>query len=397
MKRYIIPFVLLGCLAACDSDDDDDQHVTPAVTTQEVVNNYADLVLANYGDAVTLAKALQTQVNAFVQNPTAKGLEDCKTAWLASRVPYLQTEAFRFYDGPIDGTEENLEGLINAWPLDEAYIDYVADENAPGGIDYTAGVINDLKTYPTISEAVLLGDNEKNGETDVKVGYHAIEFLLWGQDFYADSPGKRPYTDYVKGGTAQNQERRAQYLKIVTDLLVKDLETVKAQWETTGAYRKDFTAAANVTQSLTNMMLGMGKLTKGELSGERMAVILASKDQEDEHSCFSDNTHNDYIYDEAGVYNVYLGKYKRTDGTTLDGPGIDDLVKAKSADANNQIIAGMDAATAAVKAIPAPVDQAVKNARPTMEAAVKSLRAQADFITLAGSTIGINLSIPETN
>ncbi|MCF0072956.1 imelysin [Dyadobacter sp. CY261] len=397
MKRFIIPVFLLGCLAACDSDDDDDQNITPTVTTQEVVNNYADLVLANYDDAWKLAKDLQAQVNAFVQNPTAKGLEDSKAAWLASRVPYLQTEAFRFYDGPIDGTEENLEGLINSWPLDEAYIDYVKEEKAPGGINYLAGVINNLKDYPTISEEVLLADNGKNGDTDVKVGYHAIEFLLWGQDLYDDSAGKRPYTDYVKGGTAQNQERRAQYLKIVTDLLVKDLEKVKAQWETAGAYRKDFTAAANVTQSLTNMMLGMGKLTKGELSGERMTVILASKDQEDEHSCFSDNTHNDYIYDEAGIYNVYLGRYKRVDGTTLDGPGIDDLVKAKSIDINAQITTGMDAATAAVKAIPAPVDQAVKNARPAMEAAIKSLRAQADLITLAGSTIGINLSIPETN
>lgn len=390
MKKYILPVVLLGCLAACKDDDDDNKTVDPAVTTQEVVKNYADLALANYDDALKLAQALQTQVNAFVQNPTAKGLEDCKTAWLASRVPYLQTEAFRFYDGPIDAEPDNYEGLINSWPLDEAYIDYVKDSA-------TVGVINDLKNYPTISEQVLLEDNGVGGETDVKVGYHAIEFLLWGQDLYDDSPGKRPYTDYVKGGTALNQERRGQYLKIVTDLLVKDLQAVKAQWETTGAYRKDFTAAANVTQSLTNMMLGMGKLTKGELSGERMAVILASKEQEDEHSCFSDNTHNDYIYDEAGVYNVYLGKYKRTDGTTLDGAGIDDLVKAKNASANTQIIAGMDAATAGVKAIPAPVDQAISNARPTFEAAIKLLRAQADLITLAGSTIGINLSIPETN
>ena len=386
--------MLLGCMAAC-KDDDDNKTVDPGVTSQEVVNNYADVVLANYEDALKLAQALQTQVNAFVANPTAKGLEDCKTAWLASRVPYLQTEAFRFYDGPIDAEADNYEGLINSWPLDEAYIDYVQD--AAGSQVQNVGVINDLKNYPTISEDVLLEDNGKGGETDVKVGYHAIEFLLWGQDFYADSPGKRPYTDYVKGGTAQNPERRAQYLKITTDLLVKDLQAVKAQWETTGAYRKDFTAAANVTQSLTNMMLGMGKLTKGELSGERMTVILASKDQEDEHSCFSDNTHNDYIYDEAGIYNVYLGKYQRTDGSMLDGPGIDDLVKAKSASVNTQIITGMDAATAAVKAIPAPVDQAISNARPTFEAAIKSLRGQADLITLAGSTIGINLSIPESN
>lgn len=387
MKKFIIPVILVGLMSACSSDDDTNG-VDPL--RQQVVDNYASLVLANYEDAITTAKALQTQVNAFVLAPSAKGLEDCKTAWLKSRIPYLQTEAFRFYDGPIDAAADNFEGLINAWPLDEAYIDYVSD-------DAKAGVINNLTAYPTITEAVLLSDNEKNGETDVKVGYHAIEFLLWGQDLYKDSAGKRPYTDYVTGGTASNQTRRGQYLKIVTDLLVKDLESVKVQWEATGAYRKDFTAAANVDQSLMNIFNGMGKLTKGELSGERMTVLLASKDQEDEHSCFSDNTKNDFVYDEAGVYNVYLGIYTRVDGTVLDGPGLNDLVTAKDASVNTAMIAKLDASVTAINAIPAPVDQSVTTNPDSFKAAITALRAQADQLTVAANAIGINLTIPESN
>lgn len=388
MKKFIIPVILLGLMSGCSSDDDDVSSVDPL--RQQVVENYASLVLANYTDAITTAKILQTQVNAFVAAPTAKGLEDCKTAWLNSRVPYLQTEAFRFYDGPIDAAADNFEGLINAWPLDEAYIDYVSD-------DAKAGVINNLTSYPTISETVLLTDNEKNGETDVKVGYHAIEFLLWGQDLYKDSPGKRPYTDYVANGTASNQVRRGQYLKIVTDLLVKDLQSVSAQWETTGAYRKDFISAANVDQSLMNIFNGMGKLTKGELSGERMTVLLASKDQEDEHSCFSDNTKNDFIYDEAGIYNVYIGKYTRTDGTVFDGPGLNDLVLAKNASVNTTMIAKLDASVAAIKAIPAPVDQSVTTSPDSFKAAITALRTQADQLSVAAQAIGISLTIPESN
>lgn len=388
MKKFIIPVILLGLMSACSSDDDDISNVDPL--RQQVVENYASLVLANYTDAISTAKILQTQINAFLAAPTAKGLEDCKTAWLNSRVPYLQTEAFRFYDGPIDASTDNFEGLINAWPLDEAYIDYVSD-------DAKAGVINNLTAYPTITEAVLLSDNEKNGETDVKVGYHAIEFLLWGQDLYKDSPGKRPYTDYVTGGTASNQVRRGQYLKIVTDLLVKDLQSVSAQWETTGAYRKDFTAAANVEQSLINIFNGMGKLTKGELSGERMTVLLASKDQEDEHSCFSDNTKNDFIYDEAGIYNVYLGKYTKADGTVFDGPGLNDLVLAKNAAVNTTMIAKLDASVAAIKAIPAPVDQSVTTSPDSFKAAITALRTQADQLSVAAQAIGISLTIPESN
>ena len=388
MKKFFIPVLLLGLMTACISCDDDIVGADPL--RQQVVDQYAGLVLANYEDALGKAKALQTQVNAFVLAPSAKGLEDCKTAWLASRVPYLQTEAFRFYDGPIDAAADNFEGLINAWPLDEAYIDYVSD-------DKDAGVINDLAAYPAITEAVLLGDNEKNGETDVKVGYHAIEFLLWGQDLYADGPGKRPYTDYLTGGTASNQMRRGQYLKVVTDLLVKDLESVRAQWETAGAYRKDFTAPANLDRSLMNMLNGMGKLSKGELSGERMTVLLASKDQEDEHSCFSDNTKNDFVYDEAGIYNVYIGKYTRTDGTVFDGAGLDDLVKSKDATANTAMIARLDASVTAINAIPGPVDQAVSKSPDSFKAAITALRAQADQLSVAAKTIGINLSIPESN
>ncbi|WP_221392606.1 imelysin family protein [Dyadobacter sp. NIV53] len=396
MKKFILPVLMLGFLASCDSDDDDITKVDPL--RQQVVENYAGLALANYQDATTLAKALQTQVNAFVLNPTAQGLADCKTAWLKSRVPYLQTEAFRFYDGPIDNAADNFEGLINAWPLDESYIDYVAAKtNAGADTILNLGVINDLTGYPAITEAVLLSDNEKNGDTDVKVGFHAIEFLLWGQDLYADSPGKRAYTDYVVGGTGLNQARRGQYLKIVTDLLVKDLEAVTAQWGTTGAYRVDFTSSANVDNSLMNILNGMGKLTKGELSGERMTVLLENKDQEDEHSCFSDNTKNDFIYDEAGIYNVYVGKYTRTDGTVFDGPGLDDLVKAKDAAVNTAMIAKLDASVAAINAIPAPVDQSVTTSPDLFKAAITALRTQADQLTVAANAIGVSLTIPESN
>lgn len=399
MKNFFIPILMLGFLASCSSDDDDDT-TTVDPLRQQVVNNYAGLALENYQDATVLAKALQTQINAFLSNPTAQGLADCKTAWLKSRVPYLQTEAFRFYDGPIDNATDNYEGLINAWPLDESYIDYVVGKSKTGADSiFYNGVINDLVGYPAITEAVLLGDNEKNGETDVKVGFHAIEFLLWGQDLieYTDSPGKRPFTDYVAGGTGLNQARRGQYLKIVTDLLVKDLEAVTAQWATTGAYRVDFTAAAHVDQSLMNIFNGMGKLTKGELSGERMTVLLASKDQEDEHSCFSDNTKNDFIYDESGIYNVYVGKYTAADGTVFDGPGLDDLVKAKDAAVNTAMIAKLDAAVAAINLIPAPVDQSVTTSPASFQTAITALRTQADQLTVAANTIGVSLTIPESN
>ncbi len=384
MKKFTFPILALLMLAtACSKDD-----VTPGTTQRDVVLNYATIVSASYTDAIAGVQNLKTAIDAFVKAPSAAGLETCKTAWINARPAYLQTEAYRFYGGPIDASPAELEGEINSWPLDEAYIDYVAG-------DANSGMINDLKTYPTITKAAILDANGSGGETDVRVGYHAIEFLLWGQDLYADSPGKRPFTDYT---TAPNATRRAAYLQIVTDALIEDLQAVATQWDNkTGAYYADFTKVGNEVNSLTNMMLGMGKLTKGELSGERMTVALASGDQEDEHSCFSDNTTNDFIYDELGIYNVYLGRYKKTDGTMVDGPGIDDLVKANSSTQNTNMIAKLDAATMAINAIPKPFDQAIINAKTPIQTAIKALRDQSDQLVLAAKALGINLNVPEQN
>lgn len=384
MKKFTVPILIfLMSVTACSKEE-----VTPAVAQRDVVLNYAAIVSASYADAIQGVQTLKTTIDAFVKAPSATGLEACKTAWINARPAYLQTEAYRFYGGPIDASPAELEGLINSWPLDEAYIDYVQG-------DPNSGMINDLTTYPSITKTAIFDANGSGGETDVRVGYHAIEFLLWGQDLYADSPGRRPFTDY---STAKNAARRAAYLQIVTDALIESLQQVATQWDSkSGAYYADFIKAGNETTSLTNMLLGLGKLTKGELSGERMTVALASGDQEDEHSCFSDNTTNDFIYDELGIYNVYLGRYKRTDGTTIDGPGIDDLVKAKNVAQNTAMIAKLDASTAAINAIPKPFDQAILYAKTPIQTAIKALRDQSDQFVLAAKELGINLNVPEHN
>ncbi|PWK20076.1 putative iron-regulated protein [Arcicella aurantiaca] len=382
-KIFYTALTCASLFTACKTDD-----ATPATTQRDVVLNYATIVSASYADAITGVQALKTAVDAFVKAPSATGLAACQKAWIDARPAYLQTEAYRFYDGPIDAEPAGLEGLINSWPLDEAYIDYVDG-------DANSGMINDLKTYPTITKDIIFNANGSEGETDVRVGYHAIEFLLWGQDFYATSAGQRTFTDYT---TAKNATRRATYLQVVTNALIESLQAVATQWDSkTGTYYAQFTKVGNETTALTSILLGLGKLTKGELSGERMTVVLASGDQEDEHSCFSDNTHNDFIYDELGIYNVYLGRYKKTDGTTIDGAGFDDLVKAKNATQNTAMIAKLDAATTNINAIPKPFDQAILNSKTTVQAAIKSLREQSDQLVLVAKELGINLNVPEKN
>jgi putative iron-regulated protein len=97
------------------------------------------------------------------------------------------------------------------------------------------------------------------------------------------------------------------------------------------------------------MFTGLGSLSYGELAGERTKLGLMLHDPEQEHDCFSDNTHNSDFYDEKGMVNVYTGTYQRMDGTVIKGPSLRDLVEAKDPDdmkrIDDAIQAAVDAAT----------------------------------------------------
>lgn len=388
MQRYLYGIVFVFLLSSCINEQEK--------LKKEVVENYAEIVYANYEDVVEDAKKLQSAIHDFLENPSEALFEKAKQAWIDARPSYSQTEAYRFYNGPIDD-ENGWEGLINAWPLDENFIDYVIDENS--GKPIYGGVVNKPEDFPEITAELLLQENEVHGEADVKVGYHAIEFLLWGQDLYTDGPGRRPYTDYLTGpqATAPNGERRKQYLRVVTDLLVEHLMQVRDAWAPGSPYRSQFVAPENTSTSLTNILSGLGKLSKGELAGERMTVALENKDQEDEHSCFSDNTHEDIIYNQIGIYNVYKGIYKRVDGTEIKGPGLHNLVALKDQNLANSIDQQFARTLEAARAIPPPFDQAIIHHADKVQATIRELRKQSDEIQNIGVAIGLQLVIPETN
>ena len=189
MKTSSYLLLLSGGLASMACTTDKFQSMPDAATT------YSDIVFASYSDSLTGAEALESAIQSFVGNPDAAGLDSARQAWLDSREPYLQTEVYRFYEGPIDG-EEGPEGLLNAWPMDESHVDYTMGQM---GLSMS-GIVND--TSVTIDAASLESKNEENGEENVATGYHALEFLLWGQDFNADGPGNRSYMDYVDRGDA---------------------------------------------------------------------------------------------------------------------------------------------------------------------------------------------------
>jgi putative iron-regulated protein len=308
-----------------------------------------------------------------------------KEMWLVSRESYGPTEAFRFANGPIDA-EDGPEGLLNAWPLDEVYVDYV--EDAPN-----AGIINDLETYPTLDKALLESLNEAGGEANISIGYHAIEFLLWGQDLTDPSemlPGQRKYTDFVSGenGTASNQDRRRQYLVLCADLLTDHLQLMIDQWAVGGAYRSTIDNA-NVEEVLSNMLTAIATLSKSELGGERMFVAYDNQDQEDEHSCFSDNTDRDIRLNLDGIANVYRGSYKNISGVSLE-----DLIKEADASLGDEVSAALVAAESAVFATADPFDFAIFDGaeRPKVLAAVTALQTLGDKLVQGAAALGLSIT-----
>jgi putative iron-regulated protein len=358
------------------------QALAQTVDGNAVARHYAALVSANYDDTLAGALDLQKAVLAFLAQPSAATQDTARKAWLAAREWYGQTEAFRFYAGPIDD-DKGPEGRLNAWPLDETYIDYV--KGRPN-----SGLVNDRKVL--ITKANLARYNERGGEENIASGWHAIEFLLWGQDGNDAGAGDRPFDDYVVGKTA-NAERRRQYLTVVTDLLIDDLRFLQAAWAPgVRNYRERFERGG--LESLRKIIVGLGSLSRGELAGERLEVALNTQDQEDEHSCFSDNTHRDVVNNALGIENVWLGRYLQRDGSTLQGASLRELVAANDAGLAERSTQQIAASVAAARAIQAPFDREIaggKDApgRQRVQKTVDSLVQQSKSLVEVASALGI--------
>lgn len=190
-------------------------------------------------------------------------------------------------------------------------------------------------------------------ESNVASGYHAIEFLLRGHDLNGTGlgAGARPFRDCAIGAdcTGGNCDRRAAYLQSATALLVTDLEYMAAARGAEGEARKAVTA--DPAAGASAMLTGMGSLSYSEQAGERMKLGLMLNDPEEEHDCFSNNTHNSHYYDGLGVQNVYLGRYARVDGTVRQGASLSELVAATDAGLNTQLTAELAATMVALAAI----------------------------------------------
>ncbi|HEX2528286.1 MAG TPA: imelysin family protein [Geminicoccus sp.] len=386
-----------------------------AVEPDEVVATYAEIGAAMYADSLASAQALDRAVDAFLSAPSKEAHEAVKAAWKAARVPYQQTEALRFGNPLVD----EWEGRVNAWPLDEGLIDYVdmsyGDSSEENPL-YTLNVVASpqLRVGKDVVDASeitpdLLSDQLQEAldvETNVAIGYHAVEFLLWGQDLNGTGPGAgmRPWTDYsLEQCTGGHCERRRAYLSAATDLLVTDLQEMADAWKPGGAARKDLTSVAPEA-GIGRILTGIGSLSYGELAGERMKLGLLLNDPEEEHDCFSDNTHNSHYYDQVGMTALWSGSYQRLDGSVVQGPSVQALAAEKAPDLAQKVTGLMDDTTAKLGAIREAAESgrmaydqmlAADNAEGNgmLQAAVDALVAQTRGVEEVVAALGVAITV----
>ena len=199
LKNFLFIVSILFSNLACSNEE----------SFKKIVDSYTKIAFATYEDSLISAKSLRNAIDYFLSNPTSENLSLAKSAWLASRIPYQQSEVFRFGNTIVD----NWEGKVNAWPLDEGLIDYVQktgvvneSENplyASNVIANNSIFINGKRVDATDINPKFLAEvlHEAEGiEANVATGYHAIEFLLWGQDLNGNNSGNgiRPASDYDK-------------------------------------------------------------------------------------------------------------------------------------------------------------------------------------------------------
>lgn len=370
----------------------------PKDPRQPVLETYAQIVLATYEDTLATARELDAAIDDLLANPSEETLNAARERWRAARIPYSYSEAFRFYAGPIDG-ETGPEGQLNGWPLDENHIDAVVTDkyNASAGLN----IVGDAKSFPEITPELIAAKNEAGGEKNIASGYHAIEFLLWGQDWNdpPESAGHRPHTDFIAHGDPATDvnARRGRYLKAASTLLLNDLESVAAQWRESKEpnYRTAF-VQGDVYTGLKRMFTGMAALAEVEMAGERMNVPLLSSDQEEEQSCFSDASADELRANAAGIEHVYFAKYRRLDGATVSGPSLADLVKAKDPRAAEEIEARIARTRETLAAVKNPFDREMlaenTEGRARMQAAIDALRAEALSLSRGARAIEVFLS-----
>ncbi len=345
-KSILVTFAPRAALLAAISlsavaCSDDDAVVGANFTDSQIIRDYADkVVIPTYALLSTRAIALETAVSTLAATPTAANLTAAKSAWVATRVPWEQSEAHLF--GPVSAN--GYDPAMDSWPVNVTDLDAVLASSNPLTQAYVSALPEEQK------------------------GFHTLEYLLWGEDSNKQVDALTP--------------RELEYMKALAAELTKVTGELASSW-TTGvmgapAYRTVFTGAGansaypSIGSAAQEILVGMSGICD-EVANGKIADPFDARDPQLVESQFSFNSLLDFSDNMRGVLNAYTGDAAAAMST---GKGISDFVIEKDPALDAQVRAELQAALDALAAIPPPFRTAITNEadHPKIQAAQAAIR-----------------------
>ncbi len=343
MKLYKI-WTLLCCLllasafvVGCGSDEDDehDEHDHGAAfDAGTMLDNFSNnVVLATYTDLDNKAGELLAAVNALAADTSQTNLEKAQQAWVATRTPWEQSEAFLF--GPVD--TQGLDPALDSWPVDHVNLQSVLDSNNTLTVDFVSGL------------------------EDTQKGFHTIEFLLFREG------NQRQASDIT--------DRELAYLVSTTENLKASTSQLRLAWAPEGENFSNTVASAgegnpvypSQSSAVQEMVNGMIVIAD-EVANGKISDPYNESDTTRVESQFSFNSISDFQDNIRGIQNVYMGKFM------TDGQGLNEFVNRHDANLDARFQQEVQAAIDAIGAIPDPFRDSITANRGAVQAAIDAVR-----------------------
>ncbi|MFT5032905.1 MAG: putative iron-regulated protein [Bermanella sp.] len=365
---FLLPFIL-----ACSAKPSEAEK-------RAVLAAYREQAYRVYDDAYQAARLLYRDIDVLVQQPSNESLLAARKSWRAARVPYSQTEALRFGHWFVD----EWEAKVNSWPIDEGFIDYVDDAYQASatnvwaranivGSDSIVVAGRDVPLNYIVFKQLQMLESVADVEAVVVTGYHALEFLLWGQDRHGTErgAGERPWADFsiehctngpLPAESDKPCRKRGEFLKTVAILLMRQLQEMREHWGPGAGTPGDRLVRGDADAGLNRVLFGLAAMSTEELAGERMQVALLTHAPEEEQDCFSDDTHNSLWYNAKSIENFYYARYEGRSSLSIPAHSLAAL------------------AARYYPELAAQLDEAFKNTREAMQAIREQGESQQQFV-----------------
>ncbi|RKU20457.1 peptidase M75 [Candidatus Poribacteria bacterium] len=343
MKLYKI-WTIFCCLLltstfviGCGEDGDGGVDVngdSEAYNAGTMLDNFANkVVLATYSDLDDKACELLEAVKVLAADTTQANLEKAQQAWVATRTPWEQSEAFLF--GPVD--TQGLDPALDSWPVDHVNLQSVLDSNDDLTVEYVSGL------------------------EDTQKGFHTIEFLLFRD-------GDQREASDITG-------RELQYLVSSTENLRISTSQLKQAWSPAGENFSSAVATAgeegnaiypSQSAGVQEMVNGMITIAD-EVANGKISDPYNEEDTTLVESQFSFNSISDFQDNIRGIQNVYLGKFVN------DGQGLNEFVNSKDSELDSRFQSEVQKAIDTIGAIPDPFRDSITDNRPAVQAAIDAV------------------------